>query len=239
VPSKGIEKEWEVKSGSSGDLLQLFPFIHMLIATEKGIWGILGSVASWLHSIGLQLGGPGLALIALADSSFISIPQGNDILIIVLSTGNTWPMMLYYVAMTVAGSIGGCLLLYSAGRQGRSFFRKRMAGEKVEKFRVSYQKWGLWSVMVPAMLPPPTPFKVFVFSAGIFKVPTGRFIFAVGVGRLIRYLIWGSLAVIYGEPVKEFMEKHIHEVGVILIVVLLAGLVSYAGYRMLSGRRTL
>jgi len=114
-----------------------------------------------------------------------------------------------------------------------------MAGEKVERFRVSYQKWGLWSVMVPAMLPPPTPFKVFVFSAGIFKVPTGRFILAVGLGRLIRYLIWGSLAVIYGEPVKEFMEKHIHEVGVILIVVLLAGFVSYAGYRMLSGKRTL
>lgn len=209
----------------------------MLIASEKGVWGILGSIASWLHTVGLQLGGPGLALIALADSSFLSIPQGNDILIIVLSTGNTWSMMLYYVVMTVMGSVAGCLLLYSAGRQGRSFFRKRMSGEKVDRFRVSYQKWGLWSVMVPAMLPPPTPFKVFVFSAGVFKVPLGRFIIAAGVGRFIRYLFWGALAVVYGEPVKLFMEEHIHEVGVILIGILLACLISCAGYRYLSGKR--
>ncbi len=209
----------------------------MLLASEKGVWGILGAVAGWLHSAGMQLGGPGLALIALADSSFVSLPQGNDILIIILSTGNTWSAMLYFVFMTVLGSVAGCLILYTAGRQGRGFFKKRMAGEKVARFREAYQKWGLWAVMVPAVLPPPTPFKVFVFSAGLFKVPLGRFIFAVSCGRLIRYLIWGTLAVMYGEPVKIFMEEHIQQVGVILIIVLLTGLISYAGIRNLAGKK--
>ncbi|MFH1964008.1 MAG: hypothetical protein ABIJ42_00550, partial [Acidobacteriota bacterium] len=77
----------------------------MLLASEKVFWGFLGTIAGWLHSVGMQLGGPGLALIALADSSFLSIPQGNDILIIVLSTNNTWAMMLYFVVMTVLGSV--------------------------------------------------------------------------------------------------------------------------------------
>lgn len=185
----------------------------------------------------MQLGGPGLALIALADSSFLSIPQGNDILIIILSTGNTWTMMLYFVAMTVLGSVAGCLLLYSAGRQGRSFFKSRMSGKKVERFREAYHKWGLWAVMIPAMLPPPTPFKVFVFSAGLFKVPLGRFLLAVFLGRFIRYLIWGTLAVMYGEPVKRFMEEHVQQVGVILIGIVIAAIVGYAVVRKLAGKR--
>jgi len=209
----------------------------MLFASEKGLWGILGSIAGWLHSVGMQLGGPGLALIALADSSFLSIPQGNDILIIILSTRNTWTMMLYFVAMTVLGSVVGCLLVYAAGRQGRGFFKRRMSGEKVEKFRAAYQKWGLWAVMVPAFLPPPTPFKVFVFSAGLFKVPVWRFVFAVACGRTVRYLIWGSLAVMYGEPIRLFMEEHIQQVGVILIIVLATSLISWVGFRKMVGKK--
>lgn len=209
----------------------------MLFASGKVLWGFLGTIAGWLHSVGMQLGGPGLALIAFADSSFLSIPQANDILIIVVSTDNTWSMMLYFVAMTVLGSVAGCLLVYMAGRQGRGFFKKKMTGEKVEKFRKMYQKWGLWAVMVPALLPPPTPFKVFVFSAGLFKVPSGRFVFAVACGRTVRYLIWGSLAVMYGEPVRRFMEDHIQQVGVILIIVLVTGLISYVGFRNLAGKK--
>jgi membrane protein YqaA with SNARE-associated domain len=209
----------------------------MLFATEKGFWGFLGTIAGWLHSVGMQMGGPGLALIAFADSSFLSIPQGNDILIIILSTNNTWTTMLYFVFMTVLGSVAGCLLVYWAGRQGSSFFKRRMTGEKVERFRRMYEKWGLWSVMVPAMLPPPTPFKVFVFSAGLFKVPFWRFVFAVAIGRTLRYLLWGSLAVLYGEPVRIFMEEHIQQVGVILIIAMVALLISYAGFRNLAGKR--
>lgn len=209
----------------------------MLFAAEKGIWGFLATITSWLHSVGMQMGGPGLALIALLDSSFFSIPQGNDILIIILSTGNTWTRMLYFVSMTVLGSVAGCILIYIAGRQGSGFFSKRFNGGKAERFRESYHRWGMWSVIVPALLPPPTPFKVFVFSAGLFKIPFGRFVFAVTVGRFVRYLIWGSLAVMYGEPVRKFMEDNIQQVGVILIVILAACLVSYVGFRNFAGKR--
>lgn len=209
----------------------------MLLAVDKGIWGVLGTIAGWLHTVGMKLGGPGLALIAFADSSFLSIPQGNDILIIILSTGSSWSRMFYLVLMTVFGSVLGCLLLYLAGRQGSGFFKRRMTGEKVARFRVAYQKYGLWSVMVPAILPPPTPFKVFVFSAGLFKVPLLSFIIAVTVGRLVRYLVWGALAVLYGEPVRIFMEAHIQQVGVILIVLILTFLISYLGFKNLGGRK--
>jgi membrane protein YqaA with SNARE-associated domain len=80
----------------------------------------------------MSLGGPGLFLIALADSSFLSLPEGNDILIIVLSTGQTWDVMAYYVLMTAMGSVVGCFILFSLGRRGGNFLDRRLNKQRME-----------------------------------------------------------------------------------------------------------
>ena len=172
--------------------------------------GVINAVQEWAS----ELGGIGLFIIALLDSSFLSFPQVNDLLIIVLST--KYPeRMPYYAAMTTVGSVIGCYLLYFVARRGgESFLRKRLKGRYVDRALKLYQKYGLLAVVVPALLPPPVPFKVFVLLAGAAAVSPVRFGLAVGIGRGIRYFGQGYLAVLYGEQAAEFMKAHGAEIGI-------------------------
>ena len=168
--------------------------------------GIIASIQEWAT----ELGGVGLFIIALLDSSFLSFPQVNDLLIIVLST--KFPeRMPYYAGMTTVGSLIGCFLLYGVARRGGEvFLRKRLKGPYVDRAIALYQRHGLLAVVVPALLPPPVPFKVFVLLAGAASVSPVRFGIAVAVGRGIRYFGQGYLAVLYGEQAAEFMKSARH-----------------------------
>jgi membrane protein DedA with SNARE-associated domain len=210
----------------------------MLIAMENGIRAYLGLLAQRFYEVAIALGGPGLLVVALVDSSFLSLPEGNDLLIIILSTGQGWGRMSYLVMMTIAGSAAGCTVLYWVGRRGGTFMEKPPRGEKLRKVGKTYQEWGVWAIVIPSILPPPTPFKVFVLSAGLFKVPFPRFIAAVLVGRSIRYSMWGILAVLYGEWAKQFLEESLETVGIILLVILVAGIVTYVALRIRKRRIT-
>ncbi|RPJ61719.1 MAG: DedA family protein [Acidobacteria bacterium] len=194
----------------------------MLLVLQDGILGFIKSIVSFLYSFALALGGPGLFLIAVADSSFLSIPEGNDVLIVILSTGQTWKTMAYYATMTVMGSVTGCILLFTAGRRGGNFIRKRLSEKRTQDLENAYERWGVWSILVPSILPPPTPFKIFVLWAGMFGVPYRKFIVAVLLGRSVRYYMWGTLAVLYGESAKYFLEHNLRFVGIVLFVVLVA-----------------
>ncbi len=195
---------------------------------------ILGSIYEFV----LGLGGVGLALLALADSSFISVPEGNDLLIVVLSTGKSWSRMFFYVGMTTLGSVIGCFLLYSVGRKGGSFVRRRIDQDRLERTGRLYERWGVLSIVIPSLLPPPCPFKIFVLSAGVFAVPRSKFIFAVAVGRAMRYLMWGVLAVLYGEVAKQFLLHNLHTVGLALFGIFVLAIVSVL-IRQWSRKRSL
>lgn len=180
--------------------------------------GVLASIQEWAS----ELGGLGLFIIALLDSSFLSFPQVNDLLIIVLST--KYPeRMPYYAALTTTGSLIGCFLLYGVARRGGEvFLRKRLKGRYVDRAMTLYQRHGLLAVVVPALLPPPVPFKVFVLLAGAAAVSPLRFGIAVGIGRGIRYFGQGYLAVLYGEQAAELMRAYGVEIGIGLAVTALA-----------------
>jgi membrane protein YqaA with SNARE-associated domain len=171
--------------------------------------GIISAIQEWAS----ELGGIGLFIIALLDSSFLSFPQVNDLLIIVLST--RYPeRMPYYAGMTTAGSMIGCFLLYAVARRGGEvFLRKRLKGRYVDRAMALYRRHGLLAVVVPALLPPPVPFKVFVLLAGAAAVSPIRFGIAVGIGRGIRYFGQGYLAVLYGERAAVFMKAYGTEIG--------------------------
>ena len=156
----------------------------------------LGSSASNLLS---SLGGPGVMCLAIGDSSFLSLPEGNDLLIVVLSAGKSWGNMAYYVAMTITGSVLGCLLLYSVGRKGGSpMLRRKFSTEAIARAERLFERYGILTVLIPSILPPPMPFKIFVLSAGVFRLKVLEFLMAVAIGRTIRYSMWGILAVLYG-----------------------------------------
>jgi membrane protein YqaA with SNARE-associated domain len=185
----------------------------------------LVKIGEYLRSIATSLDGPGLLIVALFDSSFLSIPEGNDLLIVILSAGNTWERMAYYVGMTTAGSIAGCLLLYTVGRKGGSpMLHRRFSEKNVQRAERLFERFGMLTVVIPSILPPPCPFKIFVLSAGVFRLKLIEFIAAIAIGRTIRYSMWGILAVLYGESVKSYMQHNLPKVGIALFAVLILAL---------------
>ena len=176
---------------------------------------MVASIQGWAS----ELGGVGLFIVAALDSSFLSFPQVNDLLIVVLST--KYPeRMPYYATMTTLGSLAGCFALYVVARRGgEAVLRKRLKGHHVDRALALYQRFGLLAVLVPSLLPPPTPFKVFVLLAGAAAVSPVRFGLAVLIGRSIRYFGQGYLAVLYGEQAYEMVKQHGAEVGVGLAVL--------------------
>ncbi len=199
----------------------------MLLVLQDGLWAFLKGIASFVYNFALTLGGPGLFFIAIADSSFLSIPEGNDLLIVILSTGQSWERMVYFASMTILGSVTGCILLFSVGRRGGGFLARRLSPKRIADFEAAYRKWGVWSILIPSILPPPTPFKIFVLSAGMFKVSYPRFMVAVAIGRSVRYYMWGILAVLYGETARYFLEHNLKMVGVVLFVLLITAILTY------------
>ena len=193
------------------------------------IAGVLSAIEDWARA----LGGVGLFVIALLDSSFLSFPQVNDLLIIVLST--RFPdRMPYYAGMTTVGSLIGCFMLYGVARRGGEvFLRKRLKGRYVDRALKLYQKYGLLAVVVPSLLPPPVPFKVFVLLAGAAAVSPWRFGIAIVIGRGIRYFGQGYLAVLYGERAADFMRAYGTEIGIGLAVaaILIAATVVFVRSR--------
>lgn len=180
---------------------------------------MVAAITAWATGVG----GVGLFVIALLDSSFLSFPQVNDVLMIVLSA--KFPeRMAYYAGMTTLGSLIGCFMLFSVARRGGEvFMRKRLKGAHVDRALRLYQRFGLLAVLVPALLPPPTPFKLFVLMAGAADVAAWRFALAVAIGRGIRYFGMGYLAVRYGEHALDLAKDHGPEIGIGLAVLAVAG----------------
>ncbi len=175
---------------------------------------------------------------AIADSSFLSIPEGNDLMIVVLSAGKSWRTMVYYVTVTIAGSLTGCFLLYYIGwKGGEPALLKRFPPEQVARAKRLYARLGVFAVTIPSLLPPPCPFKIFVLSAGVFRLSPLKFFLAVLVGRTLRYSAWGILAVLYGAPVRDYVRQSATEVGIVLLLIFLLTLLSLSFYLYRRGRR--
>jgi len=183
----------------------------------------LSSISRWLVTTLEPYGAPGLMLIAIADSSFISLPEVNDAALMALSISS--PHRMWELAtMTVIGSIIGCCLLYSVGRRGgEALLTRRFAANKVARVKTWYQKYGMLAVIVPSLLPPPLPFKIFVLCAGAFQISWLRFIAAVGIGRSLRYFAEGILAVRYGPQAIQIVSDNFPIFGIALATLIVAG----------------
>ncbi len=181
----------------------------------------MAAFVEWIKDVAVSLGGPGLFVIAFLDSSFLSFPEVNDILIIWLTTQHK-DRMIYYALMTTLGSISGCLALYFLARKGgEAFLRKRFNPHYLERAMATFRRYGLLAILIPSVLPPPMPFKIFVLAAGVAKVRPLDFIIAVAIGRGFRYFGEGLLAVYYGDHAADFLNENAHTVGVAVAAVAL------------------
>jgi membrane protein YqaA with SNARE-associated domain len=182
------------------------------------------SFVTWIYGIALAIGGPGLFVIAFLDSSFVSLPQINDILVVLMVTQHkTW--MPFYVAMATLGSVAGCYVIYYlAERGGEAFLKKRLRAGQTERALALYKRHGVLALLVPALLPPPAPFKLFVLMAGVAGVPRVKFVVSIAAARGVRYLILGLLAIWYGDIALEVMRTRGRDVALVLagVIVLAA-----------------
>ena len=196
----------------------------------------LHQISMWLMDLLLPYGGFGLMLLAVCDSSFLSFPEVNDILLMTFSVNNP-DGMLKYAALTTLGSLIGCSLLYSVGRKGgEAFLTRRFSDERVLRVQKWYRRHGILAIVVPSLLPPPMPFKIFVLSAGAFGISWPKFLVAIVIGRGIRYFSEGILAVMYGPLAIQFVRENYGKVGLVLAIVIVAGAIVfvYARRRMRS-----
>jgi membrane protein YqaA with SNARE-associated domain len=180
------------------------------------------TLIDWVQGVAAALGAPGLFLVAALDSSFLSLPQINDLLLILSVTRNPHLMPLY-ASMSTLGSLAGCFVMYAIGRKGEdALIRKRFSGPRTERALALFNRFGMLAVLVPAILPPPAPFKIFVILAGASKMSPWRFAIAVVLGRGFRYFGEGLLAVWYGERALAFLETHGRQVALWTGVTVLA-----------------
>ena len=190
-------------------------------------------LVAWIQSAALALGAPGLFLAAAADSSFISLPEIVDILLIWMVTQHKSRMLLYASSATL-GSVVGCLLLYTVGRKGDQFIARRFSAKRVERTLGVFRRYGLMAVLIPSLLPPPMPFKIFVLLAGVAGISSGRFAMAIVIGRGVRYFGEGLLAVWYGDRALQFLGSNGRSISLVLVVLLAVG---FAGYMLWNRTR--
>jgi len=179
------------------------------------------------------LGAPGLFLISFLDSSVLTFPVINDLLLIELCIQHP-TRMAFYALMAASGSVLGCVLLYFIARKGGEAFFHRKAGDRAGAIRHWVEQNGFIGVLMAALLPPPTPFKFFVLAAAVFEVPLWSFTAAIALARGIRYFGMGYLAIRYGNDALPFLKSHKFEASIVIVLFLL---LSYVISRVILGRK--
>lgn len=189
----------------------------------------------WATSSAIALGGVGLFLVAFLDTSFLSLPEVSDILIVV--TAKSPARLLYCASMLAAGSTAGSLVLFALGRKGRqSFLARSFSERRIARGLTLVQRYGFLTVLVASLLPPPTPFKLFVLAAGACGMGTLSFTMSVALGRSLRYLGEGLLALRYGDRAMDVIRAKGATLALGLAAAVLAGGIAYLLWRRLRTR---
>lgn len=198
----------------------------------------LRAIGHWLehYVIGLPVyyAAPAMIVIGALDSSLLSLPEINDYLVV----GRCFkqPSAAFYFPLFAAiGSVIGCLALYSIMRRGgQALLRRRFKRENIERAERAYARYGFLAIAIPALLPPPMPFKIFVATAGTLEYPRWKFLLTVLLARSFRYYVEGILAVYYGRRVLSFFKDN----GLVVVsIVTAAAVLSLLVYSIIVRRR--
>lgn len=189
---------------------------HIFIRYTAFLWAVLAPLGAW-----------GVFVAAALDGAVVGLPMD---VVVGGYVAQNHARLLLYVLMASAGSALGSLVVYAIGyKGGEELLRKRVSPERFEKLHAAFEKHPFWSLMFPAMLPPPTPFKLFVLSAAVAEMSLGHFLLAIFLGRTVRFLLLGILVVKFGPGVvntfRIFFTHHFYWVLIVIAVALVAWLV--------------
>jgi membrane protein YqaA with SNARE-associated domain len=174
---------------------------HILTRYTAFLWAILKPLGVW-----------GVFVVAAVDGAFLGLPM--DVVVAGYVYQNRARLLLY-VLMASAGSAFGSIVIYLIGyKGGEELLRKRISPQRFEKFHQAFDQHPFLSLMFPAMLPPPTPFKLFVLAAAVSEMNFGHFLMAIFAGRCIRFLALSFLTVRFGPGFAavsaRIFREHLH-----------------------------
>jgi membrane protein YqaA with SNARE-associated domain len=198
----------------------------------------LRSIGHWLEryviSLPIYYAAPAMIVIGALDSSLLSLPEINDYLVV--GRCLKYPSAVFYFPLFAAiGSVIGCQLLYTIMRRGgQAVLRRRFSRENIERVERAYARYGFLAIAIPAILPPPMPFKIFVATAGTLEYPRWKFLTTVMIARSFRYYVEGILAVFYGRRVLLLLRDN----GLVIAIVVVAiAILLLLGYTIVNRRK--
>ncbi len=185
---------------------------HIFLRYTAFLWGLLKPLGAW-----------GVFAIAALDGAALGLPMDPIVAAYVYQNRSRF---LLYVLMAAAGSTLGSIVIYGIGYLGgEELLRKRISPERFDKFHQAFQKHPFWSLMFPAMLPPPTPFKLFALAAAVSEMKLSRFLLAIFAGRFVRFLVLSILTLVFGPDVVRISGTVFREHWPWVLAVVAAGLV--------------
>lgn len=196
---------------------------HIFTRYTAFLWALLKPLGVW-----------GVLVAAAVDGSFLGLPIDAVVAGYVYQNPRRF---LLYALMASAGSALGSIVIYVIGyKGGEELLRKRIPPQRFEKIHSAFEKHPFWGLMLPAMLPPPTPFKIFVLAAAASEMSFGKFELAIFSGRMIRFVILGLLTMKFGPDIVRLLgvifTRHIY----VLLVICAAAAIGWWAHSR-RGRR--
>jgi membrane protein YqaA with SNARE-associated domain len=196
--------------------------------------------ASSIFAFFRGLGGFGVFLLGICDSSFLFIPFGNDLLLIALVSSNrdSWIWVLY-VILAALGSVVGVLLVDLVFRKiGEEGLENFVKPERIKKLKSKLETKAGLAVFTATLLPPPFPFTAVVMTASALQTPRKAIVLAVFFGRLLRFTIEAQLAIYFGYRLLEYLNSDVVEYAMYAFIAI-AAIGSFISIRkLLQGRRS-
>jgi membrane protein YqaA with SNARE-associated domain len=187
---------------------------HILTRYTAFLWALLKPLGPW-----------GVFVVAALDGAAFGLPMD---VVVAGYVAQNHSRFLLYVLMAASGSAIGSLVIYAIGYAGgEELLRKRVSAARFEKLHAAFEKHPFWSLMFPAMLPPPTPFKMFALGAAVAEMSITHFLLAIFLGRAVRFFLLGILVLKFGPGVvhtlRIFFSHHFHW----LIIAAFGGLAAW------------
>jgi membrane protein YqaA with SNARE-associated domain len=203
----------------------------------KTIGHILARYTAWIFRLLVPLGIWGPFVVAFADSALLGMPVDA---VVAAYVYNDRRHFLLYVLLASLGSAVGSIPLYILGYLGgEKVLRKRISEERFQKIHASFERHEFWALMFPGMLPPPTPFKVFVLGAAVFEMRFRDFLAAVFAGRCVRFMVLSLLTLWFGPQIVELTGKVFRHHFYWVLGVIVAGVIVWLVVRRRGKARKL
>ena len=201
-------------------------------------------LAQVLFAVFWKLGGGGLLVLGVLDSSFLFAPLGNDLLVVAMSAHyHSMARALYYAAMSTVGSVLGCLLVDVVFRRaGEKGLEHHLPKRRVDYVKNRMNKNAAWALILASVAPPPFPFTPFIMAAAALQYPRRRMLLVVGAARMVRFTVLGMLALLFGRKILQWAQSDVVQDLMIGLTVLciVGSVVSVVGWikRSRSGSRS-